>query len=137
MNPINSIKVKCRNCNREAPADQYKLHYQLKLMVCPDCFSGKNQSPSLKNTVEDKKIVLEGPPRPAGWDKDDEYLERISRMKRDEQQAQFVKIPNSDFVKCICASCKFSFRHDPIRKQPRACPYCNTEVPRVKTFNLE
>jgi len=76
------------------------------------------------------------PQKPLGWDKDDEYLEKISRMRKQEDQAQFEKIPGTDHVKCTCPHCKYTFRYDPFRKIPKTCPYCNNDVPKLKTFTL-
>jgi len=128
---ITNVKAKCRNCNREASADQFKLHYQLKMMVCPDCYSGRTAQQQ-----KQQKEAATVPTKPAGWDAEDDYLERASRMKKDDNQAQFSRIPGSDHVKCKCSSCKFSFRYSPVNNMPNACPYCNLPVPRLKTFNL-
>jgi DNA-directed RNA polymerase subunit RPC12/RpoP len=127
------IKAKCRNCGCEAPADQFKLHYELRTMVCPNCFSGRGKK-ELKKDGSKEKVA--DPSRPAGWDAEDDYLEKMARIKRQQTQASFSKIPNSDHVKYICVNCKYSFRYDPLKKLPYTCPYCNAEIPRLRTFNL-
>ncbi len=124
-----TVKAKCRNCGREASADQFKLHYKYKMMVCPDCFTGRTQKPE-----EQQKKPVEAPARPPGWDKDDEYLEKMVRLKRQESQAQFTKIAGTDYVQCKCNSCSFTFRYNPVRRMPLACPYCNVTVPKFKPF---
>lgn len=126
---VNAI---CRNCHKAAPSDQFRLHYKLRMMVCPNCFSGKTQTQQAKETANQKAE----PPKPAGWDKEDEYLQKVSRARKEQTQSQFTKIAGSQHVKCTCAQCKFTFKYDPYNKVPRTCPYCNIEVPNVKIFNL-
>ncbi len=125
------IKAKCKNCGCDAPVDQFKLHYSLRMMVCDNCFHGKTQ-----RQEERMKKSEEKPPRPPGWDAEDEYLERLSRLRREENQAQFSKIAGTDLVKCICPHCRYSFKYDPGKKTPKTCPYCDVEVPKLKLFNL-
>ena len=119
------IKAKCKQCSNEFPADQFKLHYVYKQMVCPNCFKGKKEK-----TV--KEILSE--PRPKGWDKEDEYLEKVSKTK--DQQVTYSKIPGTDLVKYKCVSCQFQFKYNPFRKRPATCPYCNGEIPKFKTLSL-
>ena len=44
-------RLKCRKCGKEAAADLFKLHYAHKMMVCPDCFTGRTD---IKKTQEIK-----------------------------------------------------------------------------------
>jgi len=126
------IKAKCRACNKEVPSDQFKLHYKLKQMVCPDCYSGRTQ----QKLEQVKKLIEKEPPKPVGWDDDDEYLERMSHIKKEQDQAQFSKVVGTDQVKCKCFKCKYEFKYDPFRKKPRCCPYCAEDIPKLRTFNL-
>ncbi len=98
-------------------------------MVCPDCYSGRTEK---KASQPVKKEAT----KPAGWDMEDEYLDKVSRLKREETQAQFSQIPGTEHVKCRCTNCKYEFKYNPFTKLPRACPYCDVDVPRMKTFNL-
>lgn len=110
-----TIKSQCKNCGCEAPADQFKLHYGLKMMVCPSCYSGKKIE-SIKNAPkqpEEEIITQKEPPK-----------------------ATFKKIPGSSIVQCNCQKCKYSFKYDPFRKFPKRCPYCDNPIPRLKTFTL-
>ena len=122
-----AVKAKCKNCGKEAPAEQFKLHYQIKMMVCPDCFSGKTQKQQEMKKAE--------PVRPAGWDLEDDYLQKHQRMK-EKEKPQFKRIPGTDQVECTCRGCKFAFKYDPFRKKPRTCPFCNENIPRLNTFSL-
>ena len=124
------IKAKCRNCGKESDSEDFRLHYKYRMMVCPNCFSGR--------TEQQQKIIQkkEAPPKPAGWDAEDDYLEKISKLKKEEQKSMFKKIPGTDHVMCKCNMCKFSFRYNPFKKLPRTCPYCNANIPKLRTFSL-
>jgi Zn finger protein HypA/HybF involved in hydrogenase expression len=128
------IKARCRKCNNEALASEFRMHYDYKMMVCPNCFKGEREKPKVENKLqpkEEQKIV-----RPPGWDAEDDYLNRYSRNKQEQQKSIFKKIPGTDQVMCTCPSCKYVFKYDPYRKMPQACPYCDGSIPRVGTFNL-
>lgn len=122
------IKVQCRVCQGYALAGDFRLHYEHKVMVCPNCFSRK--------TPKKEEPRKEEPPKPPGWDSEDEYLQKASQLRKEQNQAQFTKIPGTDYVKCKCFSCKYSFHYNPFKKLPRVCPYCSSEIPKLKTFNL-
>ncbi len=122
------VKAQCRVCGGYAPSAQFKLHHTYKKMVCPNCYSGKTKQ------LEEKK--KEEPMRPPGWDAEDDYLEKASAKKKQEHQVMFTKISGTDLVQCTCAGCKYQFKYDPYKKLPYACPYCNMEVPKPKSFSL-
>jgi hypothetical protein len=123
-----SIAVLCKVCGNSHPAEQFKLHHDYRQMVCGGCFSGKTGPKKVERKQEVKK--------PVGWDSEDEYLEKFSKLRKEENQAQFTRIPGTDNVKCRCAACKYSFKYNPYKKTPSICPYCNTDIPKLKTFNL-
>ena len=114
------------------PAEQFKLHFEYKIMVCPTCFSGKTKILQDANKLKVKNEVIQ----PPGWDKEDEYLEKISKLKKEQDQAQFKRIPGTNQVSCKCMKCKYVFKYDHFKKIPVSCPYCNQDIPRFKTFNL-
>ncbi len=123
------VKAVCRNCGHEAMADQFKLHYKFKMMVCPNCFSGKTQ----KQKEEEQKKQEEEVKKPAAWDKEDEYIEKAYSQKM-QQQSSFKRTETGE-VKYSCTGCKYSFRYDPIKQMPQGCPYCNKPIPKMKVFN--
>jgi len=126
------VNAKCRNCGKDADSDSFKLHYKFKMMVCPNCFSGKTEQQQQKAAVQKK----ETPVRPAGWDHEDEYLEKMSRLKRKDENNNFTKIPGTDQVMYTCVSCKYAFRYSPLKKIPPNCPYCNSEIPKLRLYNF-
>ncbi len=144
---MNGVKARCKNCNGEAPADQFKLHHGFKMMVCPACYTGKNKT--VKDAVGQREAGPAGlaeareskprpsePLKPAGWDKEDEYLERAARMRKQQTQAQFAPVEGTEFVKYACQHCKYNFRYNPVKKIPATCPYCDFDIPRVKLSDI-
>ena len=124
------VKAKCRRCGNSVPADQFKLHYSYKMMVCGNCFNGKTQLEE-----EKKKVEAEKPAKPPGWDQEDLYLEKF-HSKKQVQEPMFRKIVATGQIECTCRNCSYSFKYDPFRKRPKACPYCNEEIPKLNTFSL-
>jgi hypothetical protein len=125
------IKVKCKNCNKEADSDGFRLHYKYKMMVCPDCFSGRYEHEKQKKAEAQRVKVI----KPSGWDAEDEYLSKYKKMK-EKQEMKFKRMPGTNQIQCTCNDCEFSFKYDPFQKRPKNCPYCNKEVPRMNTFKL-
>ncbi|MBI2151936.1 hypothetical protein HYU21_04380 [Candidatus Woesearchaeota archaeon] len=119
---IGGIKAKCRVCGSFASSDQFKLHYQYRMMVCPSCYSGKTASDKEKKKVEENK-------KPAGWDEVDVYLSKVSHQKQQEK-GNFRNLMGSSLLECTCTGCKYVFRYDPVRQTPHTCPYCDMEVPK-------
>ena len=72
--------------------------------------------------------------KPADMKDLSEYLAKVAKQKSMENKSYFKKIPGSDHVKCTCQNCKFEFKYDPLKNIPRACPYCNGEIPRLRMF---
>ena len=128
------VKSLCRVCNNFVSANLFRLHHDYKQMVCPTCFTGKTKQKE-EQERELKKQEAKAP-KPLGWDAEDDYLEKMARIKREENQAQFTKIPGTTQVNAQCNACKYKFRYDHIKKKPSACPYCNAEVPKLKNFNM-
>jgi hypothetical protein len=126
-----AVPAVCRICNKSSPSDQFRLHHTYKMVVCPTCFSGRTEE--LRKKEAQLKVE---PAKPAGWDKEDEYLEKMSTIRKSEQESSFSKVPGTSHVRCTCPSCKFSFKYDPFRKSPKTCPYCDIEVPKLSTYNM-
>ncbi len=128
------VKAQCKVCGNFSPADQFKLHFQLKQMVCQGCYSGKTSFKGVKN--DEVKKEPEEPPKPAGWDKEDDYLDRVARMRKEQSSGYFSRVAGSDLVKCNCPNCKYSYKYDPFKRMPQACPYCNGPVPRYRASDV-
>ena len=131
MMPANPVKATCKGCGQQAAADSFKLHYKLKMMVCPNCFTGKTDREKAKEAGQ-KEVK---PSRPAGWDAEDEYLEKTSRARKEQQaEVSVVRIPGSSNVQFKCPHCKYPFKYNPETKVPRTCPYCDKDVTGYRAF---
>ena len=118
------VKTQCKVCNQFAPSDQFRLHHTYKMVVCPACFSGKTAQLEQKKNEEQKT-----PARPPGWDAEDDYLEKRSRIKKEEMRGVFTRVEGTNVVKYTCGNCKYPIKFDPAKNPFRACPYCNEEIP--------
>ncbi len=129
---MTNVAAICKVCNNTAPADQFKLSHEHRMMVCPNCISGRTKQ------LEEKKEQIKKTelPKPAGWDAEDDYLEKAARLKKTESGPKFEKIPGTNQVRCICHNCKYQFKYDPFKKSPRSCPYCDGDIPKLRLFNL-
>jgi len=128
------LRIQCGACKGFAPANQFKLHYKFKKVVCPNCASGRTEQEERKKAAVAN--VEQAKPKPAGWDKEDEYLERMARMRQNDLKLKVEKVPGTTVVKLTCQKCSYPFKYDLYRKMPRACPYCNGEIPNLKAFTL-
>jgi Zn finger protein HypA/HybF involved in hydrogenase expression len=132
---VDDLRIQCGSCKGFAPASQFKLHYKFKKVVCPSCFSGRTETEEKKKAAAAAQAP-EQPKKPAGWDKEDEYLERMARIKEKDLSSKIEKIPGTTLVKFNCQKCNYPFKYDPYRKMPKACPYCNIDIPNLKSYTL-
>ena len=121
------VKTQCKVCGQFSASDQFRLHHTYKMVVCPSCFSGKTAMEQKKK--EEQKVA----PKPAGWDAEDDYLEKRSKMKKEEMRGVFTRL-EGNVVKYTCANCKYPIKFDPAKNPFRACPYCNENIPAVKGY---
>ncbi|MBI2147274.1 hypothetical protein HYU19_02225 [Candidatus Woesearchaeota archaeon] len=128
---LSSIKIKCRNCGREAVADEFKLHHKLRMVVCPTCYYGRSTSGS-PMTSSSSVLSSSAPSSVKMSAAAQESMERLARLKQEPAGTSYKPVSNSDDVQYKCPDCKYVFRHDPYRKYPSQCPYCSKAVPRVR-----
>ncbi len=126
-----SIKVKCKNCGKEAPADSFVLDHVYRMMVCPQCVKDRQKREVIhkevkKQAEEAKKEEEELQKKPAGWDKDDEYLEKAYAEKMAKKMPILEISPGK--YRYRCRKCKYEFIYNKATKTPSRCPYCNEDV---------
>ncbi len=122
-----SIKVKCKNCGRMANSEEFVLDHSFKTMVCSACIKDKNKCPVQK--AEPKLDI--SVQKPAGWDKEDEYLEKAAKSKMKQKQTAAVEKIDAEYVKYTCPHCKYSFKYSVIRQKPGVCPYCSEGIVKI------
>ena len=76
---------------------------------------------------EKQEIKQEKPP---GWDHEDDYLEKVHKIK--EKTIVEVKQIDNERVRYKCPSCNYSFVFNIFSKKPSLCPYCNHKVRSMK-----
>ena len=121
---MNPVKAKCKHCGKDAASDQFRLHYQLRMMVCPACYSGK-PTPAQQAARE-----VVNPSHPPGWDKEDEYLEKTQRARMKE--TVIVRKVGDSRVKYKCPKCNYQFLYDMDKKTPTVCPYCSSNIYKIR-----
>ncbi len=118
------VKAKCKRCGRQEDAATFVLDSVYKIMVCRDCVKERKEKENMAKEKEEALKIEEQ--KPAGWDSDDEYIEKkYSIKKADEPQIQRI---NSTKVKYTCQKCGYTFVYDEEREAPKICPYCGKSV---------
>ena len=124
---LNSISAKCKRCGKQSPSEQFNLDPVYGLMVCPNCVKERKTAVA-KKEIEQRKEANKEPPKPVGWDIEDEYLERAyAKKSASKAQTNVQPLPDGK-VKYTCQKCKYSFVYDPERKHPARCPYCSSDI---------
>lgn len=121
----NQPLVLCKRCGKKAPADSFVLDHLHKMIVCPDCAKERRSSKGTVTPVaqEEKKE----PAKPAGWDSEDEYLEKFYKQKRILGSLNFEKI-DYDSGMYTCPKCREKFVYNIPKRYPGACPNCGNKV---------
>lgn len=79
-----------------------------------------------KSDVEVYDLSREEKKRPAGWDKDDEILERDAAAK--QKAVAGMQSIGGGKAKIKCTSCNYGFVYNTVTKYPTTCPYCGAPV---------
>ncbi|MFA5141576.1 MAG: hypothetical protein WC471_01235 [Candidatus Woesearchaeota archaeon] len=131
------VKVKCKNCGRDALASDFVLDPYFRMMVCSKCFKerrGKSIVDSMKAKSPSQLVVTpvqkEVKPKPAGWDEEDEYLEKMAKFK--QQTTTQVKKIDDERVSYKCKKCSYEFAYNTIKRTPGRCPYCCAEIDKMR-----
>lgn len=129
----NSVKIKCRKCGRVASADEFVLDPFDRMVVCPLCVKeGKNRTSLKKKQEEQEKIKKEeAKSKPIGWDHEDDYLERLNKIKQGGPVVEVERI-DKERVKYTCFNCKYRFIHNVVTKHPNHCPYCGAAMAKIR-----
>ncbi len=134
-NNNNVIKVNCKRCGRPAVSTEFVLDPIYGMLVCPTCIKERKSGVAKAEIQQNKNkqqeqanVQAAAKNKPAGWDKEDDFLERSYKNKQDSTKAATVEKIDDQRVKYRCTKCQFKFTYDFIRKYPGTCPYCQTPV---------
>jgi len=130
------IKVKCNKCGGEMFSDEFVLDPDYKMVVCRNCIRDKRKRQEVwaevgkqreaRLNAENQEGEEAKKPKPAGWDKDDELLDRLVKQKqRVKETSGFKELANG---KVKCAKCGYAFKYDAENHRPMNCPYCFNPV---------
>jgi hypothetical protein len=127
----NGVPAVCKKCKRTADATDFVLDVDYKMMVCPSCIKEKRMAKSASETqamaqTEKQKQEEEQKARPAGWDKEDEYLEKAYKQ-RQKQKLTIEKVGDG-IIMIVCPKCNYKFKYNIDRERPKNCTYCSEPV---------
>lgn len=131
---MDEMRVKCRQCGRYAKTNEFVLDHGYKMMVCPACVKDRRLREDVHREVNaqkqaKKKVMEEVAEKPAGWDHEDEYLQKAHAMKmKNTVQVEHI---SGDKVKYKCPKCAYKFIYDLARKMPNGCPYCGMGIGKI------
>jgi DNA-directed RNA polymerase subunit RPC12/RpoP len=128
------VTAVCKRCGRPSAAEKFVLDPIYKMVVCPSCIAerkskinmGKKENAPGSATSEQAAPKPAAPPKPKGWDNEDEYLNRAYQDKKGN--APIVEKMSDGRVKYQCKKCTYKFAYDQDKKQPANCPYCGQPV---------
>ena len=129
------VKVKCNRCGAEVFSDEFILDPDYKMMVCQNCVREKRTRKEVWNEVnkqrDDAKRQQQAEeekanPKPAGWDKDDELLEKLYKHKQKVKEVYGVAEVGPGKAKCH--RCGYVFKYNSDINKPSACPYCANPI---------
>lgn len=135
--------VKCKNCGKLAPSMEFSVDPYLKMAVCKTCSKGARPSQGKITSAQQKtqQTRPRGPPqqdflfkskqqiqdeKPAGWDADDVYLEKLAKTKK-ESTVKAERLSDGRIL-YPCMKCKYQFKYSQEKNLPAKCPYCGTPV---------
>jgi len=126
------IKVKCKRCGKLTNSKDFVLDPDYKMMVCPQCIKEKQMKKEVYSELAKEKEKKEGKveAKPAGWDKEDEYLEKTQRARMKE--TVIVRKVGDSRVKYKCPKCNYQFLYDMEKKTPTVCPYCSSNIYKIR-----
>lgn len=126
------IKAICKRCKRSAPSEKFVLDTDYRMMVCPYCILEKRDKKMQAGAAQQKQEIVRN--KPAGWDSDDDYLEKAAEQKKASSGVIFERI-DAEKIKSKCPKCKYGFIYNTAKKFPSSCPYCGTPLPTTKFDN--
>lgn len=128
---VKGVKVRCRNCGRDADSSEFVLDSAFRIVVCPNCVRERKTKAIASGIrgraeVEVQKAESQEPSHPLGWDDEDEYLQRFAKTKaKSTIRAQRI---DEEHVKFNCSKCGYEVKFNTVRKTPARCPYCSTSL---------
>ena len=126
---MESIRVKCRVCGRDAKSDEMILDPYYRKMVCPYCVSERRNREQVHKEVKEQRIAQKEaakPDKPKGWDKEDELLDRAWKQKMDNKVR--VDWIDNTYCKYTCQKCGYKFKINTEKMMPVHCPYCSEHI---------
>ncbi|MDD5254103.1 MAG: hypothetical protein PHG05_03290 [Candidatus Nanoarchaeia archaeon] len=124
-----TLVVKCRQCGRSAPANEFILDHIYRKMVCPMCIKDRHEKEKVheefrleRETKSQKSELLKPESQAINLKKD------FKLMQRPLQQEKPIEDKQNQKRRFKCTKCTFEFPYNPATKTPLRCPYCNYTI---------
>lgn len=128
------IQVPCRKCGKPTLSTNLVLDPVYRMVVCPECVKARKARERMvyeeQETPIQEEVKQAKPAKPAGWDAEDEYLEKMTRLK--QKTSPQIQRVDAERVRYTCQKCKYNFLYNTVKQTPIHCPYCGTPVTKPK-----
>lgn len=125
------ISAKCKNCGNSAKLEDLKLDPTFGKVVCVRCINERMKKEGVKKLAPEEKKEEEKPKMPAGWDLEDEELER-SYKEKIKSRVKVTRL-EGDRVRYPCPKCSHLFTFNLKTRMPSSCPLCNEKIRSMRT----
>ncbi|MBI5389366.1 hypothetical protein HZB01_03235 [Candidatus Woesearchaeota archaeon] len=129
-----AISVNCKQCGRPSPSTDFVLDPYYGMMVCAACVKARKQQASITQSREKAKadaaahaLQEQQKGKPAGWDAEDEYLEKMGRFRKTET-APTGETQGKEKLNKTCHKCQYAYVYNTVTRFPRSCPYCGAQI---------
>lgn len=114
------VQVKCKKCQKMAPASEFTIDPYLKIAVCAKCAKESRAKPRAEYKDERKSEQK--------TEKDDFLFEKeIERIKAPIGVDQLMP-QTGDIVNIKCNRCNHTIKYNRITERPVKCSFCGTPV---------
>lgn len=135
------VQIVCKNCGRYCEASSFVVDPFFGKLVCAQCSKERKQgkrgtsggpvvvTPGQKKEEQKVEVQKQQKDKPAGWDQEDEFLERASKTADPTPVYHMI---DNEHIMYKCTACGYKFKYSVTRKQPGVCPYCAAVIERFK-----
>ena len=146
------ITAKCRQCGQNRPTTEFTLDPIIGAMVCAACSKERKTKESTEQmrkkqaqieaqvvAQQQERLGAHARPaapstqpaapaknRPAGWDAEDEYLDKLAKAK--QNNVVITTRIDKDPVMYKCQKCQYDFAYNVEKQKPSRCPFCNSPI---------
>lgn len=126
------IMTVCKKCGSKAPAKEFRIHDDLGIMVCPNCFRRTFAQNSDSKIIEFPKEIKEEEPKLIFIHSEEDIERRLFEKK---ESKKIIEREKDKRIIYICDKCSFKFKYSPVKDWPIRCPGCSRSLKNIRTGN--